>query len=154
MKEHLLGHMQIANDKIQIAEVEFDEGVVQKWYRDQYGSLDGYTGRPADQIEWFAFIVDNEKKGTIVSYAALVPINDRDVRFRWVVTKEYRGLGLGRLMARFATDEAIRYRKRAIVISLEKSNAIAQRILEDEEFEIVAGEHSGTIEMRKELKWQ
>ena len=158
MTERLLGHMQIANDKIQIAEVEFSEDVIRKWYRDAHGSLDGYEPKPQNEIEWFAFLTHKGNEtlphATIVSYAALTPIENNEVRFRWIVSREYRGWGLGKLMARFATDQAIRNRKRAIVIDVEKSNEIALKILEDEEFEVVPHQESGIVGMRKELRWQ
>lgn len=145
-----LGGMQIANEKISVIEVaadwEHDAEFVRSWtpiYAD--------IGEPSPYKRWAA-LSDSQSAVAIAELAELP--DTKDTVLLWAfVGAEYRRVGLGRLMLRFGTDMAIRYRKRTIFAECRPDNAAAIKILEDEEFEKQPERNPGFVLFKKELKW-
>lgn len=156
--QKILGNMQVANEQIRIVETKVPEDVLIKFLARADPSRDIEPPNVID-ITWFAFaplenqpIEDETKYERIVGYASLERSGKDDVVLRWVVDLDYRSMGVGKLLARFATDQAIHYRMRTI--SAFTNNEVAIRILEAEMFEPVPPEINGRIHMKKVLKWQ
>jgi ribosomal protein S18 acetylase RimI-like enzyme len=98
--------------------------------------------------EWWA-LVGAEKQP--IAYASLVAADadSPEVSLLVIVHPDFRGRGVGKFMTRFATDQAIRFRKRSIVCKVEPSSPIV-RTLMDEEFDPDPSRRA----FRKVLKWR
>lgn len=154
----ILGHIQIVNDTIRVAEAKLPDEIIQDYFK----TLD-HAGRrcerpiQATDITWFAYAPDPEDSGKLekmIGYGVLTRIAPEEVALRWVISPEYRGLGLGKLMARFGTDQAIRYRQRTITAAIDHKNEIALGILDQEDFESSSQPGQEIVRLKKELKWQ
>ncbi len=152
MKERELGSMQIANERIRVVEKSSD---VDKDPQTQFSQgwpplLDDYLGATV-LTEWWA--MTEEQK--LIGWATLfvTPGIEESVALWACVAEDRRRSGLGKLMIRMGTDQAIRYRKRTIWAEVLATNAAALSILDDEEFEKQPEAHPGFVVLRKELKW-
>lgn len=145
MKGRELGSMYIENDVIQILETDPKETEDERkaFFMIVAPAIKYYAYDARIVTEWWALVDELP-----VGYACLTERGKEEVQFFVVVTDERRGVGLGKLMIRFATDQAIRHRKRMIVAIVKNDNR-AYSVLEDEGFEPV---EPGLL--RKELKWQ
>jgi GNAT superfamily N-acetyltransferase len=125
-----LGSMFVAGERIRIEEaLEFEPTLLSKW---------------------LALLDD----GTEVGYAYLTRHETEDVSLWANVNEDYRGIGLGKLLIRLATDQAIYYRRRRITTIVAESNATAIHILETEDFDKTGDAPEGFVFFKKELKWQ
>lgn len=145
-----LGGMQIANDRIVVVERELSDQERAPFviYRDPALLADSHA---KIYKEWVALTGEQ----VIVGVGVLFEMGDNEsvVVLSAYVSPDYRRVGLGRLMLRFGTDQAIRYRKRTILAKTTDNNAAALRILEDEDFEKQADVLPGYAFFKKELKW-
>lgn len=143
-----IGSMSIENDRVLIVETNPE---MTKELKDEF-----FVNIPKSDLrceyqgaiiaaEWLATIDD-----LLIGIGWLLDISDDWVALFVVVHPERRGVGLGKLMIKLATDMAIRHRKRVILIPVKECNDAAQYILEGEEFELTP---DGTM-YRKDLKWQ
>lgn len=148
MNEREIGYMQIANERIRVVEPT-------------KGSLnpawpflpESYREFMENAIFWEALTDDSND---IASAGLLQDApTDAHVLFWVEVDSKWRGNGLGTLMIRLATDQAIHYRKRSIVTKVPKVNLQAIHLLEDQEFEKLREvvETVDLVVLRKELKW-
>ena len=168
-----LGYMTIANDRIFVIERKIAPAVVQEWINRLDGAaLKTFRHIPEEtDLQWCALAPadpDSKYDGfeynrgpyRMVAYASLRQVASEEVRFVWAVVEEFRGLGLGKLMARFATDMAIRYRNRKISAVVDYGHATAINILEMEDFDISTpiDDHESmsgkVVKLVKELRWQ
>lgn len=155
MKERELGTMQIANERIRIIEkpLDVDDPIQQEYIRlfEAETSTQGVTyDRESIIADWWAY--SNDKQ--IVACANIQNQGEVDTVTFWVyVAKLYRCLGIGKMMLSLVTDQAIRYRKKTILIEVKNDNAAALHMLDVEDFEIQPEQHPGFTLLRKELKW-
>lgn len=150
----VMGGMQLANEMIQVVDGFMQESEVADFIVSLGENVFDMNLESTD-IRWYAMAPDEELvKHVIVGYAVLKRTENDEADFRWAIAPKYRGVGLGLLMARMATDQAIRYRLRAINASIESGRDRAIELLESEEFEFVPPKEAGTVIMRKELKWR
>lgn len=148
MNELEIGHMQIANERIRVIEPT-------------KGSLNPawpflpeiYRSFTENWILWQALTAD----GKSVASAGLLQSEPTDdhVLFWAEVDEKWRGNGLGGLMIRLATDQAIHYRKRSVETMVPVAHKTAIHLLEDQEFEKQLEIESPVpcVVLRKELKW-
>lgn len=165
-----IGSMTIAGTRIQVVDMKRLDADVQAFIDtlDQE-ALQAFTHKPdmENEIQWFAEIpgdLTGTPVGTeplavaarIVAYGYLMAgIKAETVLFSCVVHQDYRGVGLGKLMIRLATDLAIRHRRKFMMTAAPTANARLTDILESEEFEKAdAGSTPGASVWTKELKWQ
>lgn len=141
MIDRELGHMQIANETVRIVERAPES-------TDFFGLH--HEARLTD-ITWCALLLEEHPQ--IIAYAVLERLPQDVAMLRWLVAPKHRNLGIGKLMARFATDLAIRYRQLEIQVVVAESNERAINILEAEDFERGTDE-AGKLVMKKTLKWQ
>lgn len=149
--------MQIANDRIWIMEEDLSMNGPQK--EEFLARVRIETPKPFGPIGlvvamWWAFTDENK----IVAFGHLMhdcpdPQDIETVLLIAHVLESHRHLGLGRFMIRLATDQAIRYRKRAIMAEVENTNEGALKILDEEDFEKQPEQHPGYTLLKKELKW-
>lgn len=148
MNEREIGHMQIANERIRVIEPT-------------KGSLspawpflpESYREFMENAIFWQALTEDGNSIA-IAGFLQDQPTNEH-VLFWVEVDSTWRGNGLGALMIRLATDQAIHYRKRSIVTKVPAVNLQAIHLLEDQEFEKLRGieDTVDLVVLRKSLKW-
>jgi hypothetical protein len=80
--------------------------------------------------------------------------NDDVASLYFGVLKSHRLQGIGRLMAKVGTDQAIRHRIRKIRLNLNaKVNVGATKILDSEDFQYDP-DMPGVVTFTKELRWQ
>lgn len=132
-----LGLMQYENTQIRVVEARLKDEEIRKFVPKEKDSN-------GTEIQWFAYVDLN-----LVAWAEMADYGHDSVWLEVMVLPQYRGVGLGKLMIRIATDLAIRYRKRAISVDMTSDPAVTA-ILEAEEFE----EKKDVNHWRKELKWQ
>lgn len=152
MIDRILGHMQIANETIQVVETKLPDEALKPFFdRLDLPGKQAYQAPKATDITWYALTLDE----TVIAYGLLA--RDEETRcgtFTFIVIPPYRDVGLGKFMVRFGTDQAIRYRLKEIVVTLPQDLRIirprAVRMLEAEDFDLVDGQGI----MRKVLKWQ
>ncbi len=161
-----IGSMNIAGTRIQVLDWKLEDARVQAFIDTlDHEARVAFTHKPdmEKEIQWFALIpgdMTGKPMGTesveerIVAYGHMVAAFDEHVYFSCVVHQDYRGVGLGKLMIRLATDLAIRHRKRMVMTRALDSNKKLTDILETEEFEKQEMEAApGTSVWAKELKW-
>jgi ribosomal protein S18 acetylase RimI-like enzyme len=143
--------MQVAGERIVV--VETDPTVTWPAKDEFFKTLRSESPVPAGAAgtvvaNWFACT-----ETAVVAFGHLI---EQDVETVWLwvhVLKSHRRLGLGRLMIRLGTDQAIRYRKRTILAQVENTNEPALKILDEEEFEVQPEQHPGFTLMKKTLNW-
>ena len=140
-----IGSMQIENERVVFVETNpATMGEAREQFFQSIGL--GTTGLLSQIVtEWWAKIGEES-----IGYACLTEYANEEVKLLALVIPKYRGTGVGKLMIRLATDQAIRYRKRAIRVNRGDTNEVGLRILEDDEYERPVNEDV----LRKELKWQ
>lgn len=149
-----LASMQIAGEKLRVMEKEFDISETSE-FLDTVNPDEGVMPTRGVNVvgkwlEWAAFTGESE----MASWAALFPMVGSDSVILWAAVKpKFRGIGLGKLMIRLATDQAIRYRKRMIIVEVKNDNAPALQILDAEDFEKQPEVRAGFTLLKKELKW-
>ena len=149
MNDRELGSMYVENETIKIVEIGADP------------QRRAAFMTSLSTILWDAHTYENEKivaewianvDGKDVAWGLLESTGTDSVRCFVAVKIDYRRQGLGSLMYSFATDLAIRYRKKEITASCDASSEAAIVILDKNEFEQVE-QLPGTIRFRKALKW-
>lgn len=148
MNEREIGHIQIANERIRV--IEPTKGSINP----EWPFLpESYREFMENAIFWQALTEDGSSIA-VAGFLQDTPTNAH-VLFWAEVDPKWRGNGLGALMIRLATDQAIHYRKRSIVTKVPAVNLQAIHLLEDQEFEKMREvvETADLMVLRKELKW-
>lgn len=138
-----LGRMHIENEVIVFTEARLSAEDRTAFLTTNLGLVATYT---EDEVltEWTATMDDK-----IIAYGNLIMLPDtKDTVDGFVIVHPgHRGFGIGKFMARFITDLAIRNRARFILV--QAHDEAARKIAEDQDFEVVPDQDR----MRKELKW-
>jgi len=144
-----IASMSIENDRVVILETRpADTVIVRKEFLGKHLGGD-FAAKSECIAEWYA-VIDEEP----IAYAALHESGGQSVVFSVYTPDEYRGLGLGKLMIRCATDLAIVHRQRLITTMVPKTQESAIHILEEDGFDRVPSPSADSVTMVKQLRWE